>query len=341
MGMSRRRLLFLIAATGVAVAIFAVVLPRIASYHAVWQAVRHLRAPWAAGLAAATVANLVTFAYPWMVVLPGLGFLDAMKMTQASTAFTFAVPGGATIGMGASFAMLRTWGFAAPDVGRAVALTGIWNQMSTFLFPVAAAVALAVEGAGGRTLDLVALLAALVFVLGSMVVAAALLSERNTERLSRLGHAARSAFARLRRRETRPWSGERARRFRTDTVSTLRREWLRLTVATFANQLAGFVMLDLTLRSVGIGLDQVGVAESFAAWSIARLITSLPLTPGGLGIVELGLVGMLAGFGGPTPKVVAAVLVFRVLSMAPTALLGLLAFGLWNHAAPNQLPEEG
>ena len=68
--------------------------------------------------------------------------------------------------------------------------------------------------------------------------------------------------------------------------------------------------------------------EAFAAWALVRLIGSIPITPGGVGVVELGLTGALVGFGGQNAEVVAAVLVFRALTVVPTLVLGLIAAGL-------------
>ena len=56
----------------------------------------------------------------------------------------------------------------------------------------------------------------------------------------------------------------------------------------------------------------------FAAWTLVRLLGSLPFTPGGIGVVELGLTGALVGFGGNNAGVVAAVLLYRFLTMIPT-----------------------
>jgi hypothetical protein len=110
---SRRGRLVAVALGGVAVAIaFAFVLPRIAGYGAVWATLSRLTWTWAAVLVAATVANIITCPLPWMIALPGLGFVNALRMTQASTAFSLVVPGGAPAGMAASFAMLRSWGMA-------------------------------------------------------------------------------------------------------------------------------------------------------------------------------------------------------------------------------------
>jgi hypothetical protein len=74
-------------------------------------------------VAAAIVVNVVTFAPPWMVALPGFRFLDALKPMQASTAITLVVPGGAALGMAASYPMLRSLRFDGAAVGCAVALT--------------------------------------------------------------------------------------------------------------------------------------------------------------------------------------------------------------------------
>ena len=62
--------------------------------------------------------------------------------------------------------------------------------------------------------------------------------------------------------------------------------------------------------------------EAFAAWSLARILGSIPITPGGIGVVELSLTATLIGFGGNNAGVVAAVLVYRFLTMVPTLVLG-------------------
>ena len=65
-----------------------------------------------------------------------------------------------------------------------------------------------------------------------------------------------------------------------------------------------------------------------------RLLGSLPITPGGIGIVELGLTGALVGFGGANDAVVAAVLLYRVITIVPTLVLGLVAGALWRRLRP-------
>src|SRR5262249_8615972 len=66
----------------IVVATFAFVLPKIADYRDVWDVVTTLTWQWILALALATALNLVTFAPPWMVALPGLRFRQALVMTQ-------------------------------------------------------------------------------------------------------------------------------------------------------------------------------------------------------------------------------------------------------------------
>jgi uncharacterized membrane protein YbhN (UPF0104 family) len=127
-------------------------------------------------------------------------------------------------------------------------------------------------------------------------------------------------------------------RFRGEALELLRRRWVALTATTLANQLTGYLMFELSLRAVGISRNEISVAESFAAWSVARLLVSLPLTPGGIGVVELGVSGILVGFGGPSTEVVTGVLLYRALSVVPALVLGLLFGATWRLRRPPDPP---
>ena len=76
--------------------------------------------------------------------------------------------------------------------------------------------------------------------------------------------------------------------------------------------------------------------EAFAAWALVRILGTLPLTPAGLGVVELGLSGALVAFGAPNADAVAATLLYRALSVLPTLALGLLAAATWRSHHPGE-----
>jgi len=326
-------------AVAVVVATFAFILPRIADYRDVWDVVTTLSGTDIALLLGATLLNLVTFAPPWMAALPGLRFRQAFVVTQASTASTYVSPAGVAVGMALSFAMLRAWGFASPAVGLAVAVTGVWNQLAMLAFPTIALALLALTGGAHAVLDTIAIVGLAIFVVVVAGFAAGLSTETLARRVGDLAARIVSWGLRLIRRKPVHWSGESFARFRNRTNRLLRRRWHVLTLATLAGQLTVFLVLLVSLRVLGVSGGDVTTVEAFAAWSLARLLGSIPITPGGLGVVELGLTTALVGFGGNQVDVVAAVLVFRFLTVVPTLLIGLVAGLTWKRHRPDYLED--
>jgi len=321
---------------GIAVvaATFVFVLPRIADYGEVWSVVKKLSWQQIAALVGATALNLVTFAPPWMVALPGLGFRRAFVLTQASTASTYIAPGGAAVGVGLAYAILRGWGFGGGSVGLATALTGIWNQLVLLGFPAVALALLTLEQEQNALLQTVALIGLAVFVVAIVAFTGALATPKLARFVGR--EAARLANWALGIFRQGPvgWTADSFVRFRNRAVSLLRHRWFVLTLATLAGQLSVFALFFVSLRVLGVSANEVGAVEAFAAWSLTRLLGSLPITPGGLGVVEVGLTTALVGFGGANAEVVAAVLVYRFLNIVPTLVLGLIAGATWRRLTP-------
>lgn len=330
----RRKILSGGVAFGVVVGVFVLILPRIADYREVWEVVTTLSWQQILALTGAVVLNLITYAPPWMVALPGLRFRQAFVITQASTASTYVAPGGAAPGVAVSFAMLRGWAFESRAVTLAVTLVGVWNQLVLLGFPVIALGLLSLIGERNPLLQTVALIGVGIFVAAVGAFALGLSSESLAHRVG--DDAARIVTRLLRTIHRGPvrWDGASLARFRADAIGLLQRRWYTLTLATLAGQLTVFGVLLVSLRVLDVPSSEVGLIEVFAAWSVIRLIGSLPITPGGLGIVELGLTSLLVEFGGGRAQVVAAVLVYRVLTIVPTLVLGLLAAATWTRHNP-------
>jgi uncharacterized membrane protein YbhN (UPF0104 family) len=320
----------------VVVLVFVFILPRIADYRSVFDVVRDLDWQDWALMAGAVVLNLATFPPPWMAALPGLGYRDAMAMTQASTALSILSPAGAAVGMGASYSMLRSWKFAASAVALAVAIAGLWNQLANLAFPVVALGLLTLadeDNPGLRTAALIGFVVLLVAITGFALVLS------RAERARRIGDvAARLANRTLRvvRRGPVGWGGESFARFRTQALGLLRRRWHVITLATLAGHLTVFLLLLVCLRVTGVTGSEITAIEAFAAWSLIRILGVLPLTPAGVGIVEVGLTGALVAFGAPNAEAVAATLLYRALTVLPTLALGLLAAATWRTLHPGE-----
>ena len=126
---------------------FAYFLPQIADYRDVWGVVKELSWEWLVVLSAATILNLLTFAPPWMVALPGLKFRSALAMTQVSTALSIVLrPGQPSESPGrmASSAV----GASRAARSRVPSRSSAWNQFANLSYPVIAVALLSVTGGG-------------------------------------------------------------------------------------------------------------------------------------------------------------------------------------------------
>jgi uncharacterized membrane protein YbhN (UPF0104 family) len=320
------------------VAVFVFVIPQIADYRTVWDIVTSISAQWWLALIIATVVYIACFSPPWMAAVPGLGFRRATVVTQASTAASAVLPGGDVVGMGTQFAMLRGWGFGTDQASLAVLVTGVWNQLVRIAFPVVAVALLAATGDVSEDVRLAGAISAVLFavVLGGFI--GLLASDRLARWIGDAGATVAMWFMRvIRRPRTLTW-GDDAIRFRRLSEGLVRRRWPYLTVGTVIGHLSSFAVLMICLRAVGVDADMVSGVQCFAAFSVIRLLAAVPLTPGGIGVVELGLTGMLVGFGGDQEAVVAAVLLFRALTLVPVVLTGVVCFLLWKRVGAAAAP---
>lgn len=84
-------------------------------------------------------------------------------------------------------------------------------------------------------------------------------------------------------------------------------------------------VLWASLEAFGISLSP---SEVLVAHGLSMLIGGLPGLPGGIGLVEGGIIGILSAYGFSTGLVVAPVLVYRIIDYWITAAIGLVVFAL-------------
>jgi uncharacterized protein (TIRG00374 family) len=127
--------------------------------------------------------------------------------------------------------------------------------------------------------------------------------------------------------------GDAVKRFRADTIDLLATRWAALTAATIVSHFSLYLVLLVSLRHVGVSEAEVDWVQVLAAFSFIRLVSALPITPGGLGVVELGLTAALVAAGGNDAQVVAAVLVYRAVTYVLPIPLGVVAYLVWRKGA--------
>lgn len=315
--------------------IFIFVIPRFANYSDVWKTIRRIRPPWLALLGAGAVLNVATYAPNWMVALPGLSYAQSLRLTLSGTAIANVAPFGGAVSMGMQYRMLRVWGFSTPDSSRAMVITGVWNNLVNLALPLTGLALLTLRGGKNTALEISARIGAVVFVIVLAALWQVMRTEAGARRMGRWADGVRNGWYRVRKQPTKTDAPDAFAAFRADSVTLLRARWLALTITTVAGVLTVFLVLAFTVRAVGIPVMRVTLTEAFAAWASTRLLsTAFPVTPGGLGVVDVALTTALRGFGARAQPAVAAVLLYRVLTWLPPIILGSIATLTWRKANP-------
>ncbi len=314
----------------IVVAIFTWAIPKFASYRDVWAAVKTLTPLETWSLVAATIFNLVTYWWANQAALPGLGIGKAAVLTQTTTSVANTLPAGGAVAIGLTYAILDSWGFTGTSVALYVGVTGIWNIFTKLGLPMLALVFLALSGHLTPTYILAAILG--LVVLGVAVGLFTLLF-RSEAFATKIGNWLGRVVSRFRRLLHRPpvttW-GDGAARFRRDTIALVEHRWFRLSWTTVLSQVALFLVLLMSLRHMGVSEEEVSTAEAFAVYAFSRLLSAVPITPGGVGVIDLGYIGGLAAFdSAEKAQIVAAVLLFRALTYGIQIPIGGFTYIIW------------
>ena len=330
-------------------AIFGFAVPHFASYRSVWASTNAMSWPQVLLVAVAAVASMASTWIMICSVLPSIRLREAAVVNLGSNAVANTLPAGGALAMGVSWAMLSSWDVSTAQYVLYTLVSGIWNVFARLGLPVLALLVLATAARPGAGLIAAAavgllLLAALAAGLGLLVR-----SEAFAFRAGRaLQYAAVTGCRLARRRATFDVPGS-LLGFRRQAGALIAARGWRITVATAAANLTLWLVLLACLRGVGLSQAQVSWQTSLAAYAFVRLLTVLPITPGGLGITELGLIGILAAGAGhqATAQVTAAVLLYRAVTYLPPIPLGAIACLAWRytpaliHATTDPVPLKG
>lgn len=309
--------------------VFFGVMPQLADVSDVWREITSMSAPQLVWLGAIAIGSLLAYGLVLMAAMPGLSFAQATVVSQSSTAVANTVPAGGAVAVGVSFRYYESWGFSRAAITRNVVVTGVWNVFCKLGLPVVALALVAMTGSVSNGLVAAAVVGVIVLALALGIGYVVCSSERGAAQVGTIGGRVVSWVARVMRHPVSSDGADVAVRFRRDTIGLLRDRSGRLTAATLLSQLSVFLVLLGSLRAVGVTAGEVGWIEILAVFAVTRLVSAVPLTPGGVGLVELGLAGALIALGGPDPEVVAGVLVFRVFTFFLPIPLGLAAYVVW------------
>jgi uncharacterized protein (TIRG00374 family) len=278
----------------------------------------HLTWYWVLLAFVAELASIPALAEAQLIVLQAGGTkADRWQMnlvTLASNAVAMSLPAGVAVAEGYAYSRYRRLG--------ASAAVAAWAELASGALAFAALAAIALAGAavaGGSAQGV--LLSVLSVVVAGSFAAAALFRHPHiligaidwAER--HLGRRLGPLVARTARR-VREVSHELS--FTHPPIPT----WIAAFFLSVANWMLDVVCLALSFEAIGHTIPWGAVLLAFAG---SKVLSSIGVTPGGLGVVEGGLIATFVAYGTTGSSAAAAVLVYRGLTFIGLVGLGWLA----------------
>ncbi|HEX5493394.1 MAG TPA: lysylphosphatidylglycerol synthase transmembrane domain-containing protein [Mycobacteriales bacterium] len=317
---SRRRLLLRLAGLLVAVPACYAIAPQIVEVFAAWPRIRGFHPAWFALMLALEVGSFACVWHLLRIIAPGLSWSVAAYSHITANAVSRLFPGGGAVGNACHFRMLMVAGMEATRAGSTVTASALLTGSLVFALPVFAVPAIVLGQIPPRLSVAVVYGAAVFAVLAGLCVllARADWSVRAVGRLAgwvlhRAGRSAPGLPALLLRR-------------RNEVCTALGRRWRAASLAAAGRSTLDFSALYVALAGTG---QHPSPALVLVAYVAATVLTMIPITPGGVGFVEAGLVGTLVLAGVPAGPAALATLVYRLVSFwlpVPMGLPAWLAF---------------
>jgi uncharacterized membrane protein YbhN (UPF0104 family) len=353
MSARNRKVLQTVIGLGLAAAMLIWGLPYFAktSWSDIWTVIRTIPLGHALAFQALMLIGLWSYTFTFTGSLRGLSHSKALIVNLCGSSVSNLLPGGGAVGLAATYAICRSWGFSRRATSTSVIVTGVWNVMARIALPV---VAISALWFGGVTLPsaLTDLAVAGMFtglaILGAFV--AIMASERAAQAIGRVLDRVLGPLLRKRRaakekadaeagRTTPPMSIE-------ELVTDLRARindvvgsgWISMTLGMVGFFGAYYVLFVLIMRGTGVTLS---LNLLFAAFAIGRLLTAVGITPGGMGITETATSAVLVGWGAESAGATAGVVLFSIFTHLMEVPLGALGWLLWTASTKVEPPAEG
>jgi uncharacterized membrane protein YbhN (UPF0104 family) len=254
--------------------------------------------------------GLGLFAYSFVLSgsLPGLRRRRALTLNLTGSAVANVAPLGGAWGVGLNTLMLRRWGYAGKEIASFMMVSNIWNVLAKlgvsgvvigFLAMGGVAVPLSTHGAHAVVTSAV---------LAVVVILAMLASDRVMTAAGWLADVVVNVSLRIVRVSARSHLKVQLPAVRHAMLRVVRSRWPQMSAGMVVYLALQAALLWTCLHILG---NQFTGAAVLTAFAVDRLLTAVPLTPGGSGVVEAGTAAALIALGGAPAQVAAAVLLYR------------------------------
>jgi uncharacterized membrane protein YbhN (UPF0104 family) len=262
-------------------------------------------------------------------VVPKLPIRRGVMAYLGSSAVASSFPGPGDLAL--RLLMYRSWGYSTTIATVSVAASGMVTVGTKLVLPAIAAVPLFFTGRLTGDSGRFAVIGASIAIVVVIVVVLALVRPGFA---ARVGAELERAIGAVLRRVGRPGPkglGDRLVEARQQAITLLAPRWPMALMATTLLTLTRLLLLVMALRFVGVPRADLTVSEIFAAYAVVELLTVVPITAGGAGVVELGYIGLLTGYAGGTNvnQVAAGVMLFRLATWIAIIPIGWSTVLLW------------
>lgn len=294
---------------------------------------RDIEPVWFAAMALAQGASLICMCAVQRIATEEHRWGPFLRSYLVGNAVSQLVPGGGATSAAVQYEMLSHQGVPAARAASGMTAASL-IVFGTLLLLNVLALPMAVLGVAVPAKLLAAAWVSAALLLGIMVIGS--LALRDDRFLTAVGRAAQWALNELRRRSPPMHDLPNRLLAQRDAVAAAvgSKSWQAMLSAA-GRWVFDYLTLIFALAAVGA---HPNAALVLVAYSAASLLRQLPITPGGLGVVEAGLSGALALIGVNGGAAVLATLAYRVFNYWLYLPAGLVALALYRRAVRSSQP---
>ena len=275
---------------------------------------------------------------------PGVSLGRMLLASESYAGASHSFTGGAGVGTALRVAMYRSWGVDGVGVAASVVAASVFPALAMWLIGGAYTIPLVLSGRADRN-ELLVGFGSVVFTVGPLVFWSLLLCHpASLRRGQQVAGFVGQRCARLRSRRVKAGSAK-ALEIAAKGFDDLRGRGRLLvagnglaliTAAVAAQVILAFVpVVAAAAVAPQVSLPLVPMLKTFA---MLRVMSSFVPVPGGIGIVDVGLIAVMEGAGMAAPEAFAAVALYRALTFLLPLMSGpVCAFIWWRRDARHQV----
>jgi uncharacterized protein (TIRG00374 family) len=315
------------------VLLFLVIIPALGSLDGVSTAIRSMSIGTVLLLLVAALVIRVLLAAAYPPVIPHLSFFRSLIARESSSAVSNVIPGPS--GTATQYVVLRSWGVSTERFAAATVTVSVITDALIFAAPGLLLLLWVVVGQPAvQDSDHVWLIGVITLVLTVVtvtLVTAVARSERLAGWLGRAGQRCVNPLRRVLGKDPVTTWPEQSQALRAATLSQLRGNARVIGACIGGGYLLNGFLLVGCLWACGVEHSLMPVSLGLFLYSVGRVLTIVPITPGGVGVAEVVYTSLYVAVLGEASHdtVFAGVLVYRALTWGLPLVTGAIAYLVW------------